>query len=229
MAKHFPVRGEVHGLRPSNSTALLGNCSFSSISFHNNHVPRPSHPSRRVKVHDVAVFRCEHWACSAQGTIFEDVTVTDIRGGGRAMSFLWGCVFSRVILRGWISGILFRRNIDPEDQAANHAFAAANAEMYQTITWALDIREAQFSFFQDLLGIPPKLILRNPDVHFVLTRESATRLVGTGERFGVWAITAQDLLASGLDETVVVVGGTGAKLKTALEEVRELRSEGFLA
>lgn len=121
------------------------------------------------------MLRCAHWACSARGAMFEDVTLTDIRGGGRAPSFLWGCVFSRVTLRGWISGILFRQYVDPQDETANRVFSAANAELYQSINWALDIREAQFSFFQSLPGIPPKLILRNPDTHFVLTRGSASR------------------------------------------------------
>ena len=74
------------------------------------------------------MLRCAHWACSARGAMFEDVTLTDIRGGGRAPSFLWGCVFSRVTLRGWISGILFRQYVDPQDETANRVFSAANAE-----------------------------------------------------------------------------------------------------
>lgn len=123
---------------------------------------------------------------------------------------------------------MFRWMVDPGDSAANQAFALANAELYRSIDWALDIREAKFSFFETLIGVPADLVLRNPEFHFVMTRASAVEIAADRERFAIWSIAAEGLLESALEDTVIVVGGTGKKLKADLAQAYELRTQGLL-
>ena len=148
MPKHFPVSGEVHGLpRVVRLPATIGHCKISSTAFHNNHTAIPRSPAERLTIQDVAVYRCQHWACSAHGVAFEHVTVTDIRGGGMATSFLWGCLFRHVVLRGWFGGVLFRWQVDHTDKVLSRRFLTANLAVYASIDWALDISESSFSIY----------------------------------------------------------------------------------
>jgi hypothetical protein len=73
------------------------------------------------------------------------------------------------------------------------------------------------------------LVLRNPEFHFVMTRTSAIKIAAGRERFTIWSIAAEGLLESALEDTVIVVGGTGKKLKADLAQAYELRTQGLLA
>jgi len=228
MTKYFPVSGELHGLHRSTNSAVVGNCSIASVAFHNNSIGIPSKPKDRCVIRDVSVYRCEHWACHAYGALFEDVTVTDIRGGGKAPSFLWGCVYSRVTLRGLISGLLFRWQLDPNDVTTSKRFLASNLALYESIDWALDISAAKFSFLQCLTGVPPKLVRINPEVHFVLSLKAASELVSRSAAKDIWAICAEELIESGMDSVVIVVGGSGKKQQAEIQSALALRAEGLL-
>jgi hypothetical protein len=228
MPKHFPVDGEVFGLHVARASSALGNVSLRSIAFHNNYVAAPSKPTDRCTIRSVSVFRCEHWACSAHGVLFEDVTVEDIRGSGTARSFLWGCVYSRVVLQGWISGLLFRWQVDPNDLHASKRFLISNRALYESIEWALDITEAKFSFLQCLTGIPPQLVRLNPQVHFVLKHQAAVQLLSGVEKKDVWSSCAEELIESGMDAVVIAVGGSGAKQRLDIQQAYALRAQGLL-
>lgn len=229
MPRHFRVTGEVHSLpRAARLPATIGHRNFSNIAFHNNYTAIPQSPAERLTIRDVGVYRCQHWACSAYGVAFEDVTINDIRGGGLAMSFLWGCLFQHVVLRGWFGGVQFRWQVDPNDQLVSRRFLTANLTAYTSLDWALDISEASFSTYQGLLGVPAALIRRNPEKHFILNRESALELVSRPDSPALWRITAEGLIASSLADTVVVTGGLGKSLKSQLAEANLLRAQGLL-
>jgi hypothetical protein len=176
----------------------------------------------------VTVYRCEHYACHAFGVAFENVTVHDIRGGGRAPSFLWGCVFSRVVLQGWISGLMFRWQVDLDDERYSRHFLQANLAYYQSVDWALDVSQARFSFYEVLLGVPSHLIRRDATRQFVMKREAAHVLTNETTEATGWRITASDLIESGLPDTVIVTGGTGKRVQSQLDEARALADRGLL-
>jgi hypothetical protein len=230
MPKYFPVHGEISGLGQlvPRLPAVVGHRSISNTTFHNNSTGRPKAPDRRLTVRDVAIYRCEHFACLAYGAVFEDITITDLRGGGKAPSFLWGCVYSHVRLRGWIAGLMWRWRIDPNDEAASRRFLAANTAMYAATDWALDISEAKFSFCESLLGVPAHLVRRNDRIHFVMNREGASRLLEVPAPRNVWRITAEDLIDSGLPDTVIVTGGSGEVVRAQLAEAKVLLDKGSL-
>ena len=228
MPRQFPVREEISGLVGPEGPGIVGACSIGGTQFHNNSTKMPRSPERRLTIRDVSVNRCEHFACIARGVAFEDVKVTDIRGGGRALSFLWGCLYSRVALRGHIGGILVRWRVDPRDEEFSRTFLQANLSAYQHVDWALDISEAQFSYFLDFLGIPSGLVRRNPDRHFVMTRGAANTLLASDTEPDVWRISAELLIESGLEDTVIACGGAGKRLQRDLDAAKELRDQGLL-
>jgi hypothetical protein len=233
MTTAFTVAGEITGLgraRPK-LPATIGNFKISHTAFHNNSTAIPTNPTARLTVRDVSIYRCKHWACHAYGVVFDNVTVTDVRGGGiggKATSFLWGCVFSHVRIRGALSGVWWRWKVDPDDDDLSRRFLWANLSRYESIDWALDISEARFSIYEALLGIPSHLIIRDPARNFVMTREAALKLSGDNGDTTVWRITAQNLIDSALPDTVIVVGGSGKRHRAELEEARALVDQGLL-
>ena len=228
MPRHFPVDGEMTGLGGAEGPRIVGGCKITGTSFHNNWTRVPRSPDRRLTIRDVAILRCEHFACRAYGVSFEDVSVTDIRGGGRARSFLWGCRYSRVQIRGWFGGVLFRWQVDPDDSKLSRTFLRANLDSYAQTDWALDVAEAQFSIHQDLLGIPSRLVRRDPRRHFVMTAEGARALLQESQAISIWSLTAKDLIECGLDDVVIVTGGSGKKLRSDLDAAQDLKDRGLL-
>jgi hypothetical protein len=229
MPRHFPVTGEITDLGCPRLPATVGHCKIADTAFHNNWTPMPCKPEERLTIRDVAVSRCAHWACSANGAVLDDITITDLRGGGRAPSFLWGCVYSRVRLRGWISGLMWRWQLDPNDDAKSRRFLQANLAMYESVEWALDITEARFSFYESLMGIPARLVRRDSTAQFVMTQESARQLANDAGSSSVWHITAAKLVESGLNDTVIVLGGTGKSLRSRQDQAKALLDRGLLA
>jgi len=160
--------------------------------------------------------------------VFDGVLVENLRGGGMAPSFLWSCVFRHTTLAGWIGGLMWRWRMHTDDDEMALRLHAANQQFYETVDWALDISEADFSFYEALQGVPAGLIKRHPDKHFVMTRDGAERFLKM-KYGGVWYLTAQDLLKSPLDDVVIVTGGRGDKLKERLADAKVLKKRGILS
>jgi hypothetical protein len=233
MSTAFTVSQEITGLsRLSHKLpATIGDCKISHTAFHNNSTAIPTDPAKRLTIRDVSIYRCQHWACYAYGVVFDNVTLMDVRGGGigaKAPSFLWGCVFSRVRIRGPLSGLWFRWKVDPDDDSLSRRFLWANIALYESIDWALDISEARFSIYESLIGVPSRLIKRDPTRHFVMAREAALKLAAEGGESTVWRITAQDLIESGVPDAVIVVGGAGKRQRTELDAAKALIDRGLL-
>lgn len=224
---YFRVEGEIRSLHAADRDVVAGH-TLSGIAFNNCFVRLARRPKHRTVLRNIRVERIHHWACYAHGAYFDDVTVTDIRGGGRAPSFLFGCVYRHVTLRGWIGGLVFKWKADLDDVRHADRYREANLEMYQTIDWALDISDARFTSTESLTGVPPHLVRRNPETQFILERSAAETILEDKER-SIWTVIATDLWESGMPGVVVPIGGRGERLKTDLGLAVALRDEGLLA
>lgn len=229
MSKFPPLRGEISGLHPKQSPLVLANLSLAHMSINNCDIPFERRPELRARVSNISIFQCEHYANSADGALFHEVVVTELRGSSKAPTILRGCVYSRVTLRGRMGGLWLSSSESflYEDPHLQAAYRAANAAEYRTIDWALDITEAKFSHYFSLAGIPASLIRRRSEDHFVMTREAALVLAKDEDRT-VWTLTAQDLVDSGLPDTVIVIGGSAKLLRGYLEDVQRLRDRGLI-
>jgi hypothetical protein len=225
MSRSFPVTGEISGLKYAKPGSIVGNCRVSGTTFHNNHTARPRLPSDRVWIKDVTVHQCRHFACSAFGARFEDVLVQDVKGD---RSFLWGCTYSRVTFCGSIAGILFRWQVDPNDARLSREFLLESARYYQSVEWALDLRDAKFTFLQSMVGVPSRLIRRNPKHHFVLHLESARKLAVDGEVDTLWRSLATELVDLGLPDSTIIVPSNTKSQKVDWETARKLQAQGVL-
>ena len=204
MPRYFKVKGEVTGFSVKKVPTTVGGFSLEGTRIHNNWIPTIKRPEDRVCIENVRIRRCQHWANYAEGVIFRDIHVEDIRGGGRAPLFLRACLFDNVRISGWFGGVCFQWQYAHE-ATLDRAFLADNRARYKTIKLALDIASAKWTTFGSLIGVPAKLIKRDPTRQFVLTSESAATIVSR-QGMGGWRIVAKDLLESGLKDTVVVPG-----------------------
>lgn len=228
MPKYFPVEGETTGLLAPDSGGLIEDVSLSNTSINNCHIPAPSRPARRTVVRRVKLYRIQHYSCYAHGALFEDVIVTDLRGGRRAPSFFFGCAFKNVVLRGWIGGFMVRSEVGVfHPPRIIRRYRKANLALYRSMDWALDITEAQFSSLDSFESVPAHLVRRNPDMHFVITRSSADAILATNNT-SIWSIVAKQLIRTGMPDMVVVAGGTGGKLRAYLDEAKALRDKRLL-
>jgi hypothetical protein len=229
VSKFPPLQGEISGLAPQRSPVVLADFSVANMSINNCDIPFERQPERRARLSNISISHCEHYACSVEGAIIRDVTVTELRGSSKAPTYLRGCVYSRVTLRGRMGGLWLWHLVNclHDDPQLEAAYRAANEAEYRTIDWALDITEAQFGHFFLLAGIPTSLIRRSPERHFVLTREAALVLARDADRT-IWSGTAQHLVELGFADALIVVGGSAKALRADVEAAQRLRDRGLL-
>ncbi|WP_162628849.1 hypothetical protein [Marinobacter bohaiensis] len=215
-------------LYPAKGQKGIDGESLIDATIHNSSIPVPKGPGQRFKVSNIELRKCRHWACFVHGAEIRNSTFESITGGKGVPTYLWSCLYSRVTIKGKISGIHFNWRLDPGNPCVDEAFLNDAKAFYEDIDWALDISEARFSTFQALLGVPSDKVIRNPELHYVLSRDSATGSTGKLQEYGVWAVVAEDLLESGLGDTVVVLPSSGKSAKEDKEFAESLRSKGWL-
>jgi hypothetical protein len=137
------------------------------------------------------------------------------------------------VVKGQLGSFLINRNIDilQQDADRNAAFVKANDEFYESVDRALDISEAKAACIEIRGSVPARLIRRNPDEQFVLTREMAA----SGDWRGVegcdgttFRIGVQVFLDSGTSDTVVVANKRSKSYKAELEFFQRLKDAGLL-
>jgi hypothetical protein len=128
-------------------------------------------PSRRAVIRNIRVENCRIVGESSKvrGAVVEDCVIDGLNAGG--LMHMDGCAFRHVAVRGRI-GVLMLTNaplvVAPETK---RKFVEANAEYYEGVDWALDIREAECDEQMGLRGIPSALIRRDPRTQVVVTRK----------------------------------------------------------
>ena len=158
--------------------------------------------------------------------ILDEVRVDNLRV--RDGLFVWAPALRHVVLRGPIGSLAFRSLVDPASatDAQQRAFDRANAEFYQSVDWALDIREAEFADVQ-LIGIPHQLVLRDPETQVVVTRAKAAE--GGWRRIDLHPQLGWELqeLANGHEMGRVMVAPKRSKgFRTMLRDLQRLREAG---
>lgn len=208
--------------------------TFSSLEFHKCYfesctISTTRDPRRRSTVRNVRLIDCEQAGCWIDAAIVEDVLVDGFRSEGLFQT--WGAVFKHVTLRGKIGHVMTSPAIltgtaRPDEQ---RAFDEANAAYYATVDWALDIREARFAE-ADLRGIPARLVRRDPQTQFILTRERAEKAMADQllEERSFWWHILQLFLDLGLQDKVMVAPKAHPRFRKILGDLWALRDKGIL-
>lgn len=228
MPKYFPVQGEISGLSILTKGEVIENGSIWGTSLNNCSIHPPADPGDRAILRHISLTRIEHYANRAWGAFFDDITVTDIRSPGIIRTFMWGCAYRHVTLRGWIGGLMFRWQLHfRDDRRMEKRYQKANAKLYESMDWAIDVSEAKFTALESLLGIPPHLVRRDPAAQFLLTRASAEVILRDKPR-SIWSVVAERLIESPMPGVITIVGSGSQRHKADLALARDLAAEGLL-
>lgn len=185
-------------------------------------------PQHRSTIRNIRLIDCEQHGCALYSAIVEDVLVDGFKTNGLFQA--WGAVYKHVIIRGKIGRVMATQYIislrnKPKEQKE---FDEANDHFYSNVDWALDIREAQFEE-AEFKGIPARLILRDPDTQFVLTREKALQgkwrevdLSGTH-----WSTSIEMFLKRGDEDEVFVAPKRHPRYRSLLAGLWALRDAGI--
>ncbi|WP_146119008.1 hypothetical protein [Blastopirellula marina] len=134
-------------------------------------------------------------------------------------------------MKGAIGSIKVNSWVDVLDQSTKTQgpFDSARERFYREIDWALDIREGKF-YNLELHGIPARLVRRDPETQFVVTRERALQpdwraKLSAGNRH--WPFVIDLFLSDGYPDIVLVAPKRKPKKKylellDGLNELREL-------
>ncbi|HVT02309.1 MAG TPA: hypothetical protein VHL58_02915 [Thermoanaerobaculia bacterium] len=144
------------------------NCVFDNCTFA---IPRDLH-SRSTASH-LKFIDCVAASSSVGPGLIDEVIIDGLEV--RPILLLWSPFLRHVTLRGRIGPL----NINSIPTFVNltaaltASFAEARAAHYQTVDWALDIREGRFEGFS-LSGVPASLVRRDPVTQVVVTRMKAS-------------------------------------------------------
>lgn len=212
-----------------NSRRTFADLEFRKCHFVSCAVSITRDPRRRSTVRNVRLVDCEQHGCALDAAIVEDVLVDGFRSEGLFQT--WAAVFKHVTLRGKIGHVMTSPAVatGTATPAQQKAFDEANAAYYATVDWALDIREARFAE-ADLRGIPARLVRRDPETQFILTRERAEKAMADEllEKGSYWWHVLQLFLDLGLQDKVMVAPKAHPRFRKILGDLWALRDKGIL-
>lgn len=161
------------GFQDRDTGQVFSDIEFRKCCFKSSNISTTNDPKNRSIVRNVKLVNCEAYSnCSIESSIVEDVWVEKLKMHGLFQT--WGAVFKHVVLKGTIGRlmlgpIILNSFITPKQK---QAFDEANVGYYESVDWALDISEAEFSEC-DIRGIPSQLIRRDTATQVVIKREKA--------------------------------------------------------
>jgi hypothetical protein len=212
-----------------NSGKNFSNLEFRRCHFESCRISSTRNPQRRSTIRNVKIIDCEELGCVLDAAIVENVLVDGFKTHGLFQT--WGAVFKHVTIKGKIGRLMTSPLIatamgTPAEQTA---FNKSSAHFYMDIDWALDIREAEFEE-ADLRGLAARLVLRDPETQFILTRERALEgrwknvdLTGTH-----WRTSIELFLERGAQDQVIVAPKRNPRFRSLLVGLWNLRDAGVV-
>jgi hypothetical protein len=212
---------EISGKLNSSASVKVGTIERATLG--NCHVSASGDPERRVHLYDGRLSDCKHDGCWVNGALIENVQAENLKSGGRLKTWLRGCVFSGVVLRGKISGVTWQRAVS-DDEEVNSRYDLDAKKRYTTIDTALDVTGAFFDSLTVFAGVPPELIRRDPSRYFLLRTEHCREVLSTSSTLLVVAKLAE----SEPTGVVFTFGGSTDRDRRRGEECHELKRKGLL-
>lgn len=150
-------RGVAVELTDVQNGGKFARCSFSGCSL-GMQIRRPS---ERIVLRGFSAIDCTVDSVNVGPVVFEDCLVEDLT----TVDHLWilGAAFKRCTIRGQVGRVIFFEEFvptEPRDSPTNAPFVGENTRIYESVEWALDISEAEFTDV-DLRSIPAELVRTN--------------------------------------------------------------------
>jgi hypothetical protein len=203
---------------------------FESCYFDNCSL-RPS-AGEQLTIREVEFVGCSQRASSVAGAVLDEVVVDGLRNAGDMPLFLQGVRFRHVTLRGRISQFKINPTevlVDWSSPEAKQAFLEQQ-KFYAAVDWALDIREASFTFGPDLHFVPGGLVRFDPSTQALIRRSS---FLGVDLASLPWEKSALEigvqwfLEDSPYEEAVIVAPKKAKSSKPDLAAIQMLRDLGL--
>ncbi len=204
---------------------LFQSCSILSRKLNDNSDLPP-------RFENILIKDCTVLNCVSGPAFLKDVTVENLRTGD--IFLIYSTMFHHVTLKGKLGAI----KINKKDYVRDYDSHQRHIEMmrtrfYSQIDWAMDISQAKFLSFS-CKGIPAKLIRRDSETQFVVTRKRFNSMdVLNAEFKGQYPfiyLLLELFLESDEDDQVLVtpLGKAKKYYQPILEGFRELRRAGIL-
>jgi hypothetical protein len=198
--------------------------SIEKSAFLSCHVKEGDAHSDRLRVKELSITNCKHDGCFISGAIIENSQIDNLTSSGRLGSWLRGCLFSSLIIKGRISGVEIRAT-PSENEHFNEKHKQESIIFYENVDLAIDISEASFGGFTIFEGIPFHLIKLNPESHFILKEDLASE-VPTDISWLKLVKKSATLTPGGV---VFSIQGNSDRQKLQFEQCLELKQKGLLA
>jgi len=203
-------------------------CVFQSCAF-----SVTDDPKMRSIVRNIEVVKCKGPSSSVGPAIVEDCLIDGFHTSN-GFFYLKATAFKHVTFRGKLGRFFFFElptHAGFEGMYEVHAaFAAANAEYYRNVDWAIDISQAEF-LNVDLRSVPPLLIRRDPESQILLTRKRVAESDWENLPYA-WDLVPNTLSyfiknQTELNEIVFVAPKRSTHAKKLLHDIALLRREGI--
>lgn len=209
---------------------LIEGRRFQNCTFINCGLSLTKDIARRSIVRNVEAVNCRLNGCYVGPAIFDNVRTDGLETND--LQIFWGSLFKNVRLAGRIGRLKLNPFVDAIDRSTDTQgpFDEFRATFYNSIDWALDIRDARFKGF-DARGIPARLFLLDPETQAVVTRERALRS-GWMDRVSasnkLWPFMIKLFVSDGDPDTVLVspLGAPKEKRDALIGGLKELRELG---
>ncbi|MFF2277300.1 hypothetical protein [Agromyces sp. NPDC058126] len=223
--RRIPPRTVVRGIR-LDPGGELADVSAQRITLVDCSVARASTAEERPRIARVHVTDLELSPASVNGAVLEDVVIDGIASTVNS-SFVFGCELRRVTLRGRIEHLILNATISDLDPETNRRYAAWHRARLDDPEWMLDLREATGDI--TIRGYPSRFIRRNPELHVVVTAESAAGSDWESIDAGRSALVVglDELIQYGWEDVTLIVDPHGRRADADFRYVRELRARGI--
>lgn len=151
------------------SGVVYSGLEMEGMGFERCDIIQVDDPGYGLLVKDSTFSNCFFEDCSAQGVVFQNVTLEDV--SARTVEYVHGCVFDRVVLRGRIGPLMV--SMPHLSLPRREDFVAGMFSSYQGVEWALDISEAVFSDV-DFCGVPGDLVRCDENTQAVIRRDAVS-------------------------------------------------------
>lgn len=220
-------RQEFRSFYDNDSGSVFSDLEFRKCKFVSCAVSITLDPALRSTIRNVSLKDCEMFGCALNSAITEDVVIDGLKTNGVRQA--WAAVFKHVTLKGKLGEIMLSPMVAPgrATPAQQRAFDEANAAYYSTVDWALDIREAEVKEL-DIRRVPARLIRRDPETQFVITRQKAMQ--GAWRQLDLektyWPSAIEGFLKEGDPDMVLVAPKRDREYRQLLEGLKALREAG---
>ncbi len=219
----------IRGFSDFNSGKTFSDLEFRKCSFVSVDISTTLNVRRRSTIRNVKIFDCEQRGCTLGPAIVEDVSIHNIKT--HTLFQTWGAVFKHTTISGNIGRLMVSPLIAPglAKPKQQLQFDLANAQYYSTVDWALDIRDAQF-IEVDIRNLPTRLILRDPETQFIITRQKALegnwRQVDLADEY--WKIIINLFLDFGYEDNLLIAPRLNRRFRALLDDLLRLRDAGIV-